>query len=397
MIFTIARRGTRLMRKAPGIFRRLAATVGYAVLALGIVVVAPHDARAQAWPSKPIKFIVGYPPGGGADIMARLFAEQMSKRLGQPIVVENRPGAGGTIGANSVVRAEPDGYTLYVAAISEISIASATLKTIPYDPTKDFSPVIVFGRWAQILVAAPGFPPNNIPELVAYVKANPGTISYSSFGRNTLNHVNGERLKAVLGIDVLHVPFNGSNQSLTNIMGNHVQYTFDSPGPTIPLVKSGKLKAIAVAGPARMPSAPEIPTMAEAGLPEFHVLSWIGLLAPPNTPRPIIDRLNAAAIATLDMPEVQQTLKAHQHRAGRRHSGTVRTANSQRDRRLPIVRGEERSRAGIRRCARFLMTAEGHAVAPCPGGIRTLPAPGRNRRRGPRCRNDVARPTTTPC
>ncbi len=310
MILGIARCGNRLVQKAPGIFRRLAATVGYGVVAIGIVVaVATHHAHAQTWPSKPIKFVVGYPPGGGADIMARLFAEQMSKRLGQPIVVENRPGAGGTIGANSVVRAEPDGYTLYVAAISEISIASATLKTIPYDPTKDFSPIIVFGRWAQILVAAPGFPPNNIPELVAYAKANPGTISYSSFGRNTLNHVNGERLKAVLGIDVLHVPFNGSNQSLTNIMGNHVQYTFDSPGPTIPLVKSGKLKAIAVAGPARMAGAPEIPTMAEAGLPEFHALSWIGLLAPPNTPRPIIDRLNAAAIATMDMPEVQQTLQ----------------------------------------------------------------------------------------
>jgi tripartite-type tricarboxylate transporter receptor subunit TctC len=290
--------------------RRIVATAGCGLAALGIgLPFAAGDALAQTWPSKPIRFVVGYPAGGGADLMARLFAEQMSKRLGQPIVVESRPGAGGTIGAMSVVRAEPDGYTLYVAAISEISVAPATVKTVPYDPTKDFSPVTVFGRWAQVLVASPAFPPNNIPELIAYVKAHPGTVSYSSVGKNTLNHVNGERLKAVLGIDALHVPFNGSSHSLTNVMGNHVQYTFDSPGTILPLVQSGKLKAIAVAGPTRMSSAPEIPTLAEAGLPDFHVLSWIGLLAPPNTPRPIIDRLNAEANAVMATPEVQQAMR----------------------------------------------------------------------------------------
>ena len=305
---------TCCVRKALGTIGRMAVAVGGGIAALGIGFIV--DAHAQTWPNRPIKFVVGYPAGGGADIMARLFAEQMSKRLGQPIVVENRPGAGGSIGATSVVRAEPDGYTLYVAAISEISIAPATVKTIPYDPTKDFKPVVLLGRWAQLLVAAPGFAPNNIPELVAYVKANPGKVSYSSFGRNTLNHVNGERLKAVLGIDVLHVPFNGSNQSLASIMGNHVQYTFDSPGTTVSLAKAGKLKAIAVAGPTRMPSAPEIPTMAEAGLPEFHVLSWIGLLAPPNTPQPIIDRLNAEAIAAMGTPEVQQVLSKNNTEPG---------------------------------------------------------------------------------
>jgi tripartite-type tricarboxylate transporter receptor subunit TctC len=297
------------IRRALEIVGRIVATAGCR-LALAIGCVLPADnARAQTWPSKPIKFVVGYPPGGGADLMARLYAEQMSKRLGQPIVVESRPGAGGTIGTMSVVRAEPDGYTLYVAAISEISIAPATVKTVPYDPTKDFSPVTVFGRWAQVLVASPAFPPNNIPELLTYVKAHPGTVSYSSVGNNTLNHVNGERLKAVLGIDALHVPFKGSSPSLTSVMGNHVQYTFDSPGTILPLVQAGKLKAIGVAGPARMASAPEIPTLAEAGLPAFHVLSWIGLLAPLNTPPPIIDRLNAEANAVMATPEVRQALR----------------------------------------------------------------------------------------
>ncbi len=281
----------------------MAAAVGLA-FALG-----PTAADAQSWPSKPIRFVVGYPPGGGADISARLFAEHMAKGLGQPIIVENRPGAGGTIGANSVVQAEPDGHTLYVAAISEISIAPATVKSLPYDPDKSLAPVAMFGKWSQILVAAPSFQPNTLSELVAHVKANPGKVSYSSFGNNTLNHINGERFKAALGLDVVHVPFRGSGPSLTAIMGGHVHYTFDSPSTTLGLIKSGKLKAIAVAGPDRLAGAPDIPTMAEAGLANFYVSSWIGLLAPAETPKPIIDRLNREALAVLKLPELQEALK----------------------------------------------------------------------------------------
>jgi tripartite-type tricarboxylate transporter receptor subunit TctC len=280
----------------------LAAAVGLA-LALG-----PTAADAQSWPSKPIRFVVGYPPGGGADISARLFAEHMAKGLGQPIIVENRPGAGGTIGANAVVQAEPDGHTLYVAAISEISIAPATVKALPYDPDKNLAPVAMFGKWSQILVASPSFQPATLSELVAHVKANPGKVSYSSFGNNTLNHINGERFKAALGLDVVHVPFRGSGPSLTAIMGGHVHYTFDSPSTTLGLIKSGKLKPIAVAGPDRLAGAPDIPTLAEAGLANFYVSSWIGLLAPAETPKPIIDRLNREALAALKLPELQEAL-----------------------------------------------------------------------------------------
>ena len=291
----------------PSVISRLALTI---ISMAGLALVAGATlADAQSWPTKPIKFIVGYPAGGGADLSARLFAEHMAKGLGQPIIVENRPGAGGTIGATSVVRADPDGYTLYVAAISEISIAPATMKEVPYDPANDLKPVVMFGKWPQILVASPAFPPKNVSELVAYVKSNPGKVSYSSFGNNTLNHVNGERFKAVLGIDTLHVPYKGSGPSLTGLMGDHVQYTFDSPSTTISLIQSGKLKAIAVASPDRLAGAPEIPTMAEAGLPNFHIFSWIGLLAPAGTPQPIIDRLNKEALAVLKLPEVQEVLK----------------------------------------------------------------------------------------
>jgi tripartite-type tricarboxylate transporter receptor subunit TctC len=280
-----------------------------AIAAICMLAVSASDADAQSWPGKPLKFIVGYPPGGGADIVARLFAEQLPKRLGQPVIVENRPGGGGRIGAASVVRAEPDGYTLLVAAISEISIAPATVKELSYDPTRDLRPIVLLAKWPQILVASPAFPPDDIRQLVAYVKANPGKMSYSSFGANTLNHINGERFKAALSIDVLHVPYKGSGPSLTDVMGGQVQYTFDSPGATLSLIQSKKLKAIGVAGPERLLAAPDIPTLAEAGLPNFFVSSWIGLLAPAGTPAPVVDRLNKEARNVLVFPEVLEVLR----------------------------------------------------------------------------------------
>jgi tripartite-type tricarboxylate transporter receptor subunit TctC len=268
-------------------------------------------AQAETYPSKQIKFIVGYPPGGGADVTGRLFAEHMSRVLNQRIIVENRTGASGTIAATSVVRSEPDGYTLLVAAISEISIVQATMKDMPYDPAKDFSPVVMFGKWAQVLVASPSFPPNSLKELIDYAKANPGKVSYASFGNNTLNHVNGERFKLAAGIDTLHVPYRGSGQSLIDVMAGVVQYTFDSPATTLGHVKAGKLKAIAVAGTERLAAAPNIPTVAEAGLPNFVIQSWIGLMAPANTPKPIVDQLNAAANKAMQSPELRQVLEGN--------------------------------------------------------------------------------------
>lgn len=278
---------------------------------LAICVVAAHgqmSARADTWPSRPIRFVVGYPAGGGADVMARLFAEPMSRTLGQRIFVENRTGAGGTLGASSVARAEPDGHTFYVAAISEISIAPAVVKSLPYDPLKDFKPVILFSQWPQILVASPSFPPSTLAELIAYGKENPGKLSYSSFGVNTINHVNGERFKLASGISAVHVPYRGSGPSLVDVMAGQIHYTFDSPAATANLIRSGKLKAIAVAGTERLSSLNTIPTMAEAGMP-FVINSWVGLLAPASTPQSTIDRLNEAANAAMKSPEVRQVME----------------------------------------------------------------------------------------
>jgi tripartite-type tricarboxylate transporter receptor subunit TctC len=193
---------------------------------------------------------------------------------------------------------------LLIAAISEISIAPATYKALPYDPEKDLVPVVQLARWPQILVASPSFAPNTLSELIAYVKANPGKVSYSSFGNNTLNHVNGERFKVATGTDALHVPYRGSGPALTDLMGGQIQYTFDAPSVTLNLINSGKIKAIAVAATERLPNAGNIPTFAEAGLP-FIVSSWIGMMAPPNTPQAIVDKLNKTALEVMGLPETR--------------------------------------------------------------------------------------------
>ena len=196
------------------------------------------------------------------------------------MLVENRAGAGGTIGTLSVVRAEPDGYTLLFAASSEVSIAPVTVKALAYDPEKDLQPITMLGKWPHVLTAFPGFPPNTVPELVAYVKANPRKVSYSSFGNNTANHLTGELFKAVAGIDSLHVPYKGSGPSIADLMGGQVQYTFDSPGVVLAHVRAGKLKAIAVTGSQRLPGANTIPALAESGYGAVIGGAWVGLLAP---------------------------------------------------------------------------------------------------------------------
>ncbi len=265
--------------------------------------------QAQTWPAKPIKMIVGYPPGGGADVMARLIAERLSRTLGQQVLVENRAGASGTIGTAAVVRADPDGYTLLLATVSDMSIAPAMNKSLPFDVEKDLQPITQVARGPYILVANPGFPPNTLPEMVAYIKANPGKVSYSSFGEKTLNHLFGEMFKAAAGIDSLHVPYKGSAPSIADLVGGQIQYSFDNPAVTLALVKGGKLKAIAVTSAQRLSGADSIPTVVEGGQPELVGGTWYGLYAPAKTPRSVVDKLNAEMLALLKSPEMIKLLE----------------------------------------------------------------------------------------
>ena len=282
------------------------------LLKLGVLcamlVPGPGAAQAPAYPAKPIRFVISWPAGGSADGVGRLVAERLAKGFGQPVVVDNRAGAGGTIGTTAVVRAEPDGYTLLFAAPSELSIAAATVKSLPYDPTRDLQPITQVMRGPYVLAAHPGFPPNTLPELVTYAKANPGKVNYASFGASTLNHLYGEMLKSKAGIDTVHVPYKGGAPALIDLLGGQVQYMFENIGLIIPMVKAGKLKALAVMAPQRVPSASTIPTMAESGL-DMGNGTWLGLLAPAKTPKPIIDRLRAEVVAALNSPELRKSFE----------------------------------------------------------------------------------------
>jgi tripartite-type tricarboxylate transporter receptor subunit TctC len=263
---------------------------------------------AQDWPSQPIRMIVGYPPGGGTDTVARVLALRMGQVLNQSVVVENRGGASGTIAAQQVVRAAPDGYTIAFATASPLTGAPLTIKGLTYDPMKDLIPVTRIGGGPFIMVANPSFPPNNMRELVDYAKAHPGVVNYASPGVMTANYFFSEQLNMDAGIQTVHVPYKGSAALLNDVMAGQVQYTLDTPGTTLPLIKNGKLKPLAVFSEERLQRAPDIPTAKESGFPEMVGGSWYGLLVPAGTPKPIIDALYKATKVALEDPEVQRTL-----------------------------------------------------------------------------------------
>lgn len=295
--------GTQTQAARPPALRVLGAFAISLVAAL-----LPALAAAQAWPTKPVKLIVGYPPGGGTNTVARLLADHMSKSLGQQVLVENRPGAGGRIATQSVARSDPDGYTLMFASDAELTIAQVTVKAMPYDPLKDLAPIALAGRGPYVLVTYAGFAPNSLAELVAYAKANPDKVNFGSFGRGSQNHMIDERFKVAAGIRTVHVPYKGSGPLIADLTGGQVQYTFATPGATLPLAKAGKLKILAVAAAQRLAKADTIPTMSEAGMPGFTGGSWYGLLAPAGTPAPIVERLHAEVVSAFKSPEIRKTL-----------------------------------------------------------------------------------------
>lgn len=263
-------------------------------------------AQPAGWPARPVRMVIGYPPGGSTDIAGRLLAERLGQRLGQQVIVDNRAGAGGTLAAASVVRAEPDGYTLLLAASPEVSIAPITTKALPYDPVADLQPITLVGQVPFFLVVHPSVPATTLQQFIEYARKNPGKLNYSSFGNNTSNHLAGEFFKSLTGIHAVHIPYRGSGPSMVDLIGGQVQYSFDTPPAVMEHVRAGKLRALAVASRQRLPGTPDVPTFAEAGLASFSGGTWFGLLAPSRTPRPIIERLNADVVALLNSPELSR-------------------------------------------------------------------------------------------
>ena len=279
------------------------------LLLAALVLPATGIGQSAVWPTKPVKIITGWTPGGNADIVSRLLADQYAKRSPYTVIVDNRPGAAGTIGAAAVARSDPDGATLLVATMVEVTVVPpATVQTMGYDPDKDLTPVTMIGRWPLVLVANPNFPPNTMAELAAYVKANKGKVNYGSLGTASINHLSGELLNLTLGIDAVHVPYKGGAPMATDLMSGQIQYAFDSVGAMLPLIKSGKVKAIAVTDTQRVPALPDVPTTAEAGYPQINTGVWMGLFVPAKTPRNVVDALNAETVAILNTPEVRKSL-----------------------------------------------------------------------------------------
>mgnify|MGYP001432404017 CR=1 FL=1 len=273
---------------------------------LAIAVAFSAPAFAQDYPNRTVRMIVPFPAGQASDTISRMVGDELSKALGQPVIVENRVGAGGNIGSEAGARAAPDGYTLTVATAA-LPI-SHHVRRLNFDPAKDFAPITLMTVTPLVLIGRQDLPANSVRELVAYGKANPGKLTFASSGVGTSHQLSGELFKSLAGIDMLHVPYQGSAQAHVDLMGGRVDVMFDNIVPVTPHVTQGRLKALAVTTPERAKSLPNVPTMAESGHPDFEAVAWFGLLAPAGTPQPIVDRLNREITHILKRPEITERL-----------------------------------------------------------------------------------------
>lgn len=284
-------------------------------LAAGVGALALGNAAAQSapWPTRPVKLIVAWPPGGGTDAIARPFAERLSARLGQQVVIENRGGANSKIGTVLAQQSAPDGYTFLFHSDTELPNvtlnAELTPKHLAFEPVKGMERVSMVGKGPYMLVTSTAFPANTLAEFLAHAKANAGKLNYGSFGTGSVNHFLTELLAVQTGFKAVEVPYQGAGPVLTALAGAQIDFAFLVPGASMPLVTGGKIKAIAVLSPARLPNLASVPTMAEAGVPDFIGGSWYGLLAPSKTPEAIVRRMSAEVVATVALPEMQQVFQ----------------------------------------------------------------------------------------
>jgi tripartite-type tricarboxylate transporter receptor subunit TctC len=283
--------------------------LAFMLTSLALLVAAVHPAAAQDYPTRVIRLIVPYPPGGPTDVIARIITNSMTATLGRSVIVDNRPGgAAGTVGGRLVATADPDGYTLLLTQVGSLTIAPSLYK-LDYDPLKDFALIAIVAQSPQILTVNPALPVNSLAELLAYAKANPGKLNYASPGVGTLPHILGELLQLVGDIKLTHVPYRGAGPAVSDLLGGQVQVMFDSSSVMLPHVDAGRLRALAVTSAGRMPQLPNVPTVNDLGFPRLTATLWTGLVAPAATPAPIVQKLNAAINEGVKAPEVQQAFQ----------------------------------------------------------------------------------------
>jgi tripartite-type tricarboxylate transporter receptor subunit TctC len=279
------------------------------LLLFSLLVVAPQAALAQAWPAKPIRILVPFPPGGGVDITARAIAHELSGQLGQPAIVENRPGAGGNVAAHEVARAAPDGHTLFLTLNALHAISPHLYAKLPFDAMRDFTFITPLVSFHNVLVVNPASPAKSVQDVIEAAKREPGKLTFASSGNGTNLHLTGELFKAMAAIDIVHVPYKGSAPALTDLMGGNVSMMFDTIPSAVSHIRGGKLRALAVTGDKRSPVFPEVPTVAESGLPGFQVVSWYGLIGPAGMSKELVARLNAEAVKGANSKSFRERLE----------------------------------------------------------------------------------------
>lgn len=269
-----------------------------------------NGALAQSYPTKPIRIVVAFAPGGPSDFAARVISQRLPKLLGQQVVVDNRAGAGGLVGAEHVAKSQPDGYTLLIANVGMLSVARYLYSKLPYDPGRDFAPITNLIGGPSWLIVHPSVPVHSAKELIALAKARPGQLTYGSAGVGQVSHLNGELFKIMAGVDIVHVPYKGTGQITPDLIGGQISMSFSTDIQSLLLGRAGKLRMLAVTSLKRSPAAPEVPTVDESGLKGFEVLNWNGIVAPAGTPREIIARLNRDFVKVIQLPEVKQLVGA---------------------------------------------------------------------------------------
>jgi tripartite-type tricarboxylate transporter receptor subunit TctC len=259
---------------------------------------------AQNYPDRVVRIVNPYPPGGSVDVMARLLAQKLGENLGQQFIVENRSGGGGNTGSDSVAKAEPDGYTLLFTAPGPLTVNQTLYSKLSFDPATDFAPIALFATAPIVLIVNPGVPANNVQELIALARKEPGKINFASAGNGTTNHLSGELFKSMAKVDIVHVPYRGAGPAMNDLIGGHVQMFFDLMPVVLPQVTTGKVRALGAAGASRASSLPDVPTIAEQGVPGFDASSWYGLVAPAKTPEPVLAKLREEVAKALKTPDM---------------------------------------------------------------------------------------------